>query len=179
MKAAWAAGLALWVSAGAALAQGLPPAVIAVVDTSFLVRESLAGKDIQTQMDRFRGAIQAEVQKDEESLRAQEQELARQRTVLTPDAFAERQRAFQQRYGELQRRLQERMRGLERVQVAARDQFSRAVFEAVTPMSQSRGFNVVLEKNQIPWARAELDITPQVMEELNRRTPKIAVPRPE
>jgi len=164
---------------GAVLAQGLPPAVIAVLDIQLIHRESIAGKDIVVQLERYRASYQTEITKDEESLRNQEQELARQRTILTPDAFAERQRQFQQRVADVQRKVQERSRQLDRSHAVARNELGRVVRLIVDQVSKTRQFNLVLDREQVPYVHTSLDITDIVMEELNKRHPKIAVPPPD
>lgn len=168
-----------FLGATVASAQGLPPAVIAVLDIQIIHRDSLAGKDIVVQLEKYRASYQTEITKDEESLRNQEQELGRQRTVLTPDAFAERQRQFQTRVADVQRKVQERSRQLDRSHAVARNELGRVVLQIIAQVSQSRQFNLVLDKAQVPFVHSSLDITDLVMEELNRRHPKVAVPPPD
>jgi len=174
-----AAALAALAIAQGAAAQPLSPATIAVIDIQVLQRDSLAAKDIVAQLEKYRTSFQAEITKDEDSLRNQEQELGRQRTILTPDAFAERQRQFQQKVADVQRKVQERTRQLERSHAAARNDLGRVILQIVTQMSQTRQFNMALDKALVPFTHAGLDITDAVLEELNRKQPKIAVPAPD
>jgi Skp family chaperone for outer membrane proteins len=163
----------------AAEAQSLPPAVIAVIDIQTLQRDSLAAKDIVVQLEKYRSSFQAEITKEEDALRNQEQELGRQRTILTPDAFAERQRQFQQKVADVQRKVQERTRQLERSHAQARNDLGRAIQQIVLQMSQTRQFNMALDKAFVPFTHSGLDITDIVLDELNRKQPKVAVPAPD
>ncbi|MBM3556495.1 MAG: OmpH family outer membrane protein [Alphaproteobacteria bacterium] len=171
--------VALLLSGGAAAqVQPLPPAVIAVLDTGLIHRDSAAGRDINTQMEKYRNDVQVEITKDEDGLRAQEQELLRQRTLLTADAFAEKEKQFRERVAAVQRKVQDLSRAMDRVHDRARRELTQVLLEVVAAMSIDRQFNLVLDRNQIPFAHTSLDITNQVIQEINKRKAKIAVADP-
>src|SRR5688500_16951311 len=73
----------------------LPAPVIAVVDVQYILQESVASKNIQKQLDAQRQTYQNEISKQEEKLRAAEQELNQQRSNLSADAFSQKRREFE------------------------------------------------------------------------------------
>jgi len=87
---------------------------IAVVDIQRIMRDSNATKSITAQIEKQRNAYQQEITKQENDLRNAELELNKQRTIISPEAFAERRRAFEQRVGNLQRDVQNRKRELDK-----------------------------------------------------------------
>ena len=61
----------------------LPASVVAVVDVQFILQEAAASKSIQKQLEAQRETYQNEISKQEDRLRAVEQELNRQRANLS------------------------------------------------------------------------------------------------
>ena len=57
--------------------------------------------------------IRSEISKEEQRLHEADKAFAKQRSVLTPEAFAEKRRAFEQEVAEVQRLVQERRRELD------------------------------------------------------------------
>jgi Skp family chaperone for outer membrane proteins len=45
-------------------------------------------------------------------------------------------------------------------------------------MTKEMGFNVVVDKSQVLFAKKALDITELVMAELDKKVPKVEVPNP-
>ena len=90
------------------LAQGkkLPAATIAVIDMIVVQRDSKVGKDIFRQLEEYGRQLQAEVTRNGEAFRKEEDELKRQQAVLAADAFEKKRRDFEARAIEVQKQLQ-------------------------------------------------------------------------
>ena len=176
---------ALSVSAlpGFALAQAagnkVPPAIIAVIDSQRVNREAAALKNARQQLEQFRFSFQSEIAKEEEKLRAEEQEIARQRSVLAPEAFEQRRQAFQAKVVDLQKRIQERSQSLEKMLNGVREQVTVQVIEILKGLAQERGFNMVLDRAQVQiFIGDSIDITPEVLKRLDQRLPTVKVNLP-
>jgi outer membrane protein len=98
-----------WQHHGAA-AQKLPATVAAVIDYQRILRDAAAARSIREQIETRRKAYQEEISKEEQRLHAADKEFAKQRSVLSPEAFAEKRRDFEQDVAEVQRMVQERRR---------------------------------------------------------------------
>lgn len=177
--------VALAVSAlpGVALAQAaggkVPPAIIAVIDSQRVNREAAALKNARQQLEQFRFSFQSEIAKEEEKLRAEEQEIARQRSVLSPEAFEQRRQAFQAKVIDLQKRIQERSQSLEKMLNGVREQVTVQVIEILKGLAQERGFNMVLDRAQVQiFIGDSIDITPEVLKRLDQRLPTVKVNLP-
>lgn len=176
---------ALVVSAlpGLALAQAggnkVPPAIIAVIDSQRVNREAAALKNARQQLEQFRFNFQSEIAKEEEKLRAEEQEIARQRSVLSPEAFEQRRQAFHTKVVDLQKRIQERSQSLEKMLNGVREQVTIQVIEILKGLATERGFNMVLDRAQVQIFIGEsIDITPEVLKRLDQRLPTVKVNLP-
>lgn len=176
--------LAIWVAMllpMAALAQAgkVPPTVIAVIDGQRVNREAAALKNARQQLEQYRFNFQSEIAKEEEKLRAEEQELARQRSVLTPEVFDQRRQAFQAKVIDLQKRIQERSQSLEKMLNGVREQVTVQVIEILKALAQERGFNMVLDRAQVQiFIGDNIDITAEVLKRLDQRLPTVKVALP-
>lgn len=159
-------------------AQKMPNAVVAVIDMQRIINESLAGANIKLQLDKYRGALQTKVAAIEDSLRKEEAELKRQQRLLAPDVFQEKYRAFQRKVTDTRRRLRERQRQLEQGVGVARRTLLNEIRTIVSDMASKRGINLVQVSAQLVFFDGRLDITTEVMKILNKRLPKVDVPKP-
>jgi Skp family chaperone for outer membrane proteins len=157
----------------AAVAQKLPAAVAAVIDYQRVLRDAAAARSIGEQIEARRKAYQEEISREEQRLHEADKEFAKQRSVLSPEAFAEKRRAFEQDVAEVQRLVQERRRELDRLSAAALDQVKQALIGIVTELSEERGFNLVLPSSELLFFARSLDVTEEVLAELDVRLPEV------
>ncbi len=151
---------------------------MAVIDTEVIRRKSMAFKDIGAQISKYRKAIQADIQKDEEALRSANDELARKRAILAPETFAEERRQFEERLVQVQRTVQKRKKGLERVGFEALKKVEAVLNKIITEVAKEQSLGLILRKNQTVLAAQELDITPDVLKRLDTALPSLKVSNP-
>ncbi len=151
---------------------------MAVIDTEIIRRNSMAFKDIGAQITKYRKAIQADIQKDEEALRSANEELVRKRAILAPETFAEERRQFEERLVQVQRTVQKRKKGLERVGFEALKKVEAVLNKIITEVAKEQSLGLILRKNQTVLVAKELDITPDVLKRLDTALPSLKVSNP-
>jgi len=158
----------------------LPPAGThtVVVDVVLILRDSSAARSIRSQVERVRNSYQSEITKEENELRTADQELAKQRAILSPEAFAQRRRDLEKRVNEAQTEVQKRRRGLDQAFNEGMEKLQNAVIASVTELAQERRYEVVLPRSQVVAISATLDITPEVLKRVNQRLPNVTVTVP-
>ncbi len=162
---------------GGAVAQSETGPDIAVIDIQRLLRKAKATVDFTNQIDRQRQLFREQISGREQELRAADQELARQRTVLSAEAFAEKRREFEAQFAEVQREAQTRMRELDQLRADGRKQVHRAIGIIVAEIARERGIRLVIaQQGQIVLAETALDITEAVLERLNEQLPRVEAP---
>lgn len=159
-----------------AAAQGLPG--VATIDLQRIQRDSSAAKSIKGQIDKQMAAHQQEITKQENELRNAEQELNKQRTLISPEAFNERRRQFEQKVGNLQRDVQNRKRDVGNSAVAAERVVEQALKEVVEQIVTERKLTLVMRKELTVYAASEFEITDEVMKRLNAKLPSVKVTAP-
>lgn len=155
--------------------QPLPAPVIAVVDVQRILQESTAAKSVQTAIEAQRDAYQKEISALEGKLRSAEQDLVKQKTVLSPDAFNKRQTDFQKQVADLQRTVQTRKRALDQALDNAMVQVQKAMVDIVGEVAMEKGANMVLARHQFIIHATVYDQTDTVLKRLNERLPKVEV----
>jgi len=158
-----------------ARAQQLPPTVAAVIDYQKILREAAAARSIREQIERRRKAYQEEISKEEQRLHEADKAFAKQRSVLTPEAFAEKRREFEQEVAEVQRLVQERRRALDEASAEALNEVKKALIEVVTSIADERGFNLVLPSSEVLFFSRRIDVTEEVLGKLDARLPDVRV----
>ncbi len=151
---------------------------IAVVDIQRIMRESSATKSITTQIEAQRISYQQQITKQENDLRNAEQELNKQRTIISPEAFAERRRAFEQRVGNLQRDVQNRKRELDKSLNGATITVQNALRDIIGALVTERKYTLILIKSQTAYNAPEMEVTEEVLKRINAKLPSVKVPPP-
>lgn len=167
-------GLPLQVQA----ANPLPQARIAFIDVQGVLRASEAARTVRDQIEAQRARYQEEISKQERELRAMEQELVQQRSVLAPDAFQQRRQQFEQRVAEIQRAVQARKRQLDEGYAQAMEQVRVALVEIVADIAKERQATAVLSKSAIVLAEKTIDISEDALNRLNQRLTSVTVKLP-
>jgi len=151
----------------------LPEAIIAVIDYHRIMREAKASQSIRSQIEAKRVVYQEELTAQEEMLVEEEQTLKKQRTLLSPEAFSEKRRVFEEKYGEVQQLVQSRRRELDRLTALATDQVKRVLITVVSGLVDEYGFNMVIAHSEVLFFSPRLDLTDRVLQQLDAQLPSI------
>jgi outer membrane protein len=156
----------------------LSASVVAVVDVQFILQEAAASKNIQKQLEAQRETYQNEISKQEDRLRAVEQELNHQRSALSADDFGQKRREFEQQVADVQRTVQARKRVLDQAFNESMTKVRDAVLQIVTEVAGEQKATLVLAKQQVVLAEKSLDLTATVLERVNKKLPSVPVTVP-
>jgi len=149
---------------------------LGVVDLNEITRKSLMSKDIARQIDSKRRAFRNEIRNEEEKLRLDNDELQKQRVLLSPEALQNKFRALQQRQTALQRKVQQRNQEFIRLRSFATREFEKERVKAVMDVTKKHKFTLVIRRREVVVRADFLDITGLVLETLNKRKSKFNIP---
>ncbi|MEK9753063.1 MAG: OmpH family outer membrane protein [Rhodospirillaceae bacterium] len=172
---AWAQQQPAQAPAGAA--EEIPLRVI-VLNLEEIRREAAIVKNIRDQIAEFQKSFQAGIQKEEDALRTANQELAKKRTILSPEAFAKERRQFEQRVVAVQQLVQKRKRQLDQAQVDAMFVVEKQLNTIITDIAQKRRASIVLRRSQTILIARDIDVTGEVLARLNKELVKVPVKKP-
>ena len=174
--------LIAWVATPAersgARAEDWPVPRVAVLDVDRVRRTAVAVQSIRDQLNVYMDAYRAETLKEEQDIRAAEEEIAGKRALLTPDEYATERRKLEQRLAEAQGRVQRRREALERSHGEAMQRVQDALGRIVTEMATEKGVNLILRKEQVVFVVNSVEITDEVLRRLNQQMPTVVVAKP-
>jgi len=167
-----------------ALAQGntpLPTPVIGIIDVDTVQVEALAAKAVRAQADKYRQDFQQQGQAEEAALRQQQQaiELQRKNNALSPDALAEKARAFDASVADYQRMVQSRRRAFEKSYNTAMAKVQQAMVDATAKAAQAHGANVILPRGQVVLFDDKMNLTKEIVALMDKALPTVDFPAPQ
>ena len=86
---------------------------VGIVDTDGVLENSLAGKAVKLEREKYGTTYTNQVKDQEAKLRQEDQELMQQRGVLAPDVFQQRATAFQTKIQDFQNQVRDKQERLE------------------------------------------------------------------
>ena len=148
---------------------------IAILDVNRIIAEAKAAKAVNTQMQKFQDDFQAEIKKQEASLRTLNNQLVKEEKTLDAKAFEKKKADFDTKVATLQRTVMERNSELQQAAQTSMEQVRGAVVDISEKVRITRGFSIVLPSSfPVTYAKG-LDITNEVITTLNKQLPTIKV----
>ncbi len=157
---------------GAGVAQAAD-AKIAVVDIEKLLNESKAGKSIGQQIQDKQAAFQKEFSAKEKDLIDAQKKLSDEKKSLTAEDFAKKRKEFEEKLIETRKLFQKRRTDLDRALGEALAQLRKNVVETTAALADKNGYDVVITRDSVVIADKTLDITEQVLSDLNAKIDNI------
>lgn len=143
---------------------------IGLIDMSFVLRNAAATTKIRELLDGKKAEFSAEFQQREAALLQTERELNARRSVLSQEEFAAEVQAFQNEVAEVQKEIQFKRNSLDQAFQQAQDNLRQLASEIVTNIAQSEQLDMVLTREAALIFRQDLNMTQDVLEQLNERT---------
>jgi outer membrane protein len=166
----------------AAPAQGQPapaqqiPIVVGVLDTQAILNTSSAGKSLNTQWTAALKAVNDDMEKKDNQLRAQVQQLEAQRSgnpPLAPADYAAKRKAIEQQGLQFQQAFAKSKQALDQRLDKAREAIANAARKAMQDVAQARRLTLVLDRAAVPYSPQPWNITEEVLARLNKALPKV------
>ena len=151
---------------------------VAILDLTSIRRDSLVVNNIREQIETFREGFRESIQKEEAALKAANQDLAKKRNILTPEGFSKKRRIFQQKVVALQRLVQQSKQALEQTRSTAMVEVEKMLNQIITKIALDRDINIILRRDVTILSSRSLEITADVLKELNVKLPKVKVKKP-
>ncbi len=162
----------------ASVAQSLPPAVIAVIDSRMVRFNSAAGKDIQNQLDAIRTKFQTEIAEQEKKLKEEETTLKAQRAILPKESYDAKVNDFQNKVLTVQREVQIKNKQLEAALGNAQNELQRALKPILQKILKDHNATMIMDVSLVIEKTSGLDVTTKVIEALDLVLPNIKVELP-
>jgi Skp family chaperone for outer membrane proteins len=157
----------------------LVPPTVAVVDMQRVLRDSAAGRSIQSQLEVESRKFRDQVTQLQDQIKAGENDLRRQRSVMAQEAFNEQAQALQRKQADAQRTVQERQEALQKGEGDAANVVVDNMRDIVQQLAAERHLGLVVSKQVvISFSDKNMDITDDIIQRLNTKLPTVAVTIP-
>ncbi len=160
-----------------AYAQDKPVQIkLGVLNIVRLTQSSLMSKDIARQIDGRRINFRAEIKGEEQALRKANEELQKQRVILSPAAFEQEIKLFRRKELALQKKVQQRNQEFNRLRLFTTRAFEKELNKALVEVTKKHNFTLVLRKREVLVTAAFLDITKLVLAQIDKNSPSFKIP---
>ena len=156
----------------------IEPVSIGVVDRQEIIQKSLAGTSVREEFEAKEMAYREEIGARENILRDQQEELSRQRAILTPEAFNARESEFAAKVEQLQRDVNERNKKLENMLAYGMQQIDMAAIQIIEDIAEERKYTLVLDKTQLLMVAKTYEFSNDVVAILDERLPTVSIDLP-
>jgi Skp family chaperone for outer membrane proteins len=164
---------------GAAAAQRLGGAVVAVVDTDRISRECTACVAAQGQLTTQGNTLRTRAQQLQQQLQTQGAPIQTAVNALNgrqPDAaLQQRITAFQTQQRNAEQELQRSEQNFRSTQAHVQQQIGTRLGPIINTVAAARGANIAIDRGATLFAAPALDITNDVLAQLNQQLPSVSV----
>ena len=147
---------------------------IASLDVVQLLRDSKAALNMKDQLNAVAKKYTEEDQKKQKEIQKKE-ELLRQKSTLTPEAFSDRKNTFEKKVIEFNKNSQSKRKALAKAEKEAVNQIEDEVEKIVQKIIDTENITAVFRKSALILGNTSIDITKKVVDELNKNLSNVKV----
>ncbi len=161
-----------------ALPKGAPPpdAVIGVLSVPDVMQKSTAAQGVQQIIQQRREKLAAEAQKDQQGWQQEQAKITADRAKMTDAQLEAKEKGLQDEIAAAQTSFRARDQAIQNSAQVALGQIESTLIAVIRQVSESRGMNLVLHREQVALNINAFDITNDVAAQLNKLLPSVAVP---
>ena len=153
----------------------LEPVSLAVIDFRGVLAKSEAARNIRSAVDEKRQELRKYFLEVENSLRDEQKNLSKKRSIVTAEAFEKRARKLKEKAQSAQKLAQTSNQKLKKSFDQAMDKVQKELLRIVAEVAEESGVGVVLFRSAIVIAVKKLDISKEVLMRLNKKLPDVKV----
>ena len=146
---------------------------IGLVEVQLIMRDSLAARSIQEQVESQRSIYESSLLTEENRLRELEQEIIRQRSVLSPEAFAKKKQDFDSQVTAHKRNVRERRRILDQAYGSGVRELQSILAEIIAETAREKNIVLVFPVSQVLFGERTLLLTDLVLSKLDDKLPQV------
>jgi Skp family chaperone for outer membrane proteins len=146
-----------------------------VIDMNKVLRDTDAAKDVFSQLEGKRKEYQTQISKEEDTLRAADQAIMKEKEKLSKEEFEKKRKEFEMKVVDAQKLVQERKSTLDRAFNSSMIQVRNAAAKIVAAVAKEKGYSTVFTNDAVMMSADELDMTTVVIERMNKDVKKMKV----
>jgi outer membrane protein len=141
---------------------------VAVIDTQRAIMETEDGLRAQATLKKLFDSRQRDLDRKQDELQKEKEEIAKQQGVLSQTALQKRVEKWQTELVELQSKFVAYNQELQQKQNELTQPIYRKTMAIISRLARQEGFDVVVDRQAVPYVRSDLDVTDRVITMYNR-----------
>ena len=141
---------------------------ITVIDMQYIVARSSAAVLVREELEDLKKKYSLEISNEEEELKALQEELSSQWSILPPDEFSKMESEFREKVERLQTSVAEKNKEIEVILNRSVNAIQTKAIQIVTNIARERSLAAVLDTSTVVIAADSINISNQVLEILNK-----------
>lgn len=148
---------------------------IAVVDVESILEHSLAIGDIRKSINALSKTIENEINDQEKEYKKRQQELLEVQKTVSQEQFDALVLKFNKSISKIQKNIQQKKIALERAHSQAIEVVHQKTLVIIGTLAKKYRFDIVLPTSQVLYGKSELNITPEVISQLNESVKEVTI----
>jgi Skp family chaperone for outer membrane proteins len=153
-----------------------PAAVIGVLSVPEVMQKSTAAEGVQEIIQQRRQKLAQEAQKDQQGWEQEQAKITADRPKLTDAQVEAKEKGLQNEIAAAQTSFRARDQAIQNSAQVALGQIESVLIAVIRQVSEARGMNLVLHREQVALNINAFDITADVATQLNKLLPSVPVP---
>ncbi len=148
---------------------------IVYLDVEKIMKDSIAGKSIISQLNKKREASVAKFQKEEKSIIEKEKKLISQKNVLNKDEFGKKIKDLRKDISNYQKDRNKAINDIRKLRVKASTRLIKKLTPILEDYSKKKSIKIIVQKKHIVMGKKEDDITKDILELMNQKVKNIKI----
>lgn len=148
---------------------------IATVNTQDILNKSTAAQSLKVQAEAKVKEFQATLKVKSDALNKEEADLGKQRSVMAQDAFEAKVKAFRSKATDAQKDAQDKKASIDKALGKGFAEIQKTFLDIVSGIAKDKGYKAVVTFNALAYADPSIDISEEVLKQLNAKLPKVSL----
>ena len=154
-----------------------PNTSIGVVDINLILSESDAAMMAANKIEEIAIEIENEIKADDEEIIKEQNLLIESQAIMAPEAFESKKNEYEGKVLRYNQERQAKLLKIDELIAVSRNDVLVALKPILEEVSNKKGITILLEKGSVMLNADKMDITAEVLKELNNKLPKLEVIR--
>ena len=146
---------------------------IVFLDMDFILTNSLAGKNINEQIDKLNESKITELNKIEELIREKDKEISNQKNILSEDQLKIKVENLKNEVQDYQSKVQSNRKEISDLRIKATGKLLTNLKPILAEYAKEKSISLILQKKDVIIGKNNLNITNEIMEIFNGKVKKI------
>ncbi|HJK86959.1 MAG TPA: OmpH family outer membrane protein [Candidatus Megaira endosymbiont of Nemacystus decipiens] len=148
---------------------------IAVLNTEFVLENSVAIKDARVIIQNISDKIEEELTQKEIELKRKEFDLIQQHDFIPAQEYNKKISDFNKEVSNTQKKMRGKKKSLEKSYTSVMQAVHKEIMNIVTALAADEGYDIILPNSQVIFSDNALDITEEIIQILNTSLKKVKI----